>query len=169
MNSRWFRLFSRKMWQTFHSLLWVTWIDTETFRVHAFCTEIIVAAELLKNVNVSHSESLLYITLRVHNVRYVMKYVEDTGGFAPLNIFIAIFNSIYNSSRCSSCLIFPLPRTCTNCVRAFEHINYLLTLTFERDAFFVLTPTDRVSAVFTSLSCCHGNRQNLPVRKRPQS
>lgn len=117
----------------------------------------------------SHSESLLYITLCVHNVRYVMKYVEGTGGFAPLNIFIAIFNSIYNSSRCSSCLIFPLPRTCTNCVRAFEHINYLLTLTFERDAFFVLTPTDRVSAVFTSLSCCHGNRQNLPVRKRPQS
>ena len=40
---------------------------------------------------------------------------------------------------------FPLPRTRADCVRAFEHINYLLMLTFEGDAVFVLAPTARVS------------------------
>ncbi len=72
-------------------------------------------------------------------------------------------------SQYSSRLLFPLPRTCTNCVRAFEHINYLLMLTFEEEAFFVLTPTAGVSAAFTSPGCCHGNRLNLAVRESLQS
>lgn len=60
---------------------------------------------------------------------------------------------------------FPLQRTCADCVRAFEHIiNYLLMLTLEEDAFFVLAHTARVSVVFTSPSRCRGNRQNLTVR-----
>lgn len=44
--------------------------------------------------------------------------------------------------RCSSCLMFPMPRTCTNCVRALGHINYLLMLTFEEDVslFSLLQP-----------------------------
>lgn len=50
----------------------------------------------------------------------------------------------------TSDFFLPLPRTRTDCVRAFEHINYLLMLTFEGDAFFVLTPTAGVNAVFTS-------------------
>lgn len=59
-------------------------------------------------------------------------------------------------------LLFPLHRT--YCVRAVEHINYLLMLTLQKDAFFVLTHTARVSAVFMSPSCCRGNSQNLTVK-----
>lgn len=78
----------------------------------------------------------------------------------------AVLPSISDFWRRFSCLTFPLPRTRANCVRAAGRINYLLMLTFEEDVSFVLTPTARVGAVFTSPSCCHDNRQNLAVRKR---
>lgn len=138
--------FSRKAWHTVHSLLGVTKICSKNYRGHA---EIIAEPALLKPANVPLSATLYHPYAQYHAAVTSGKAwgMVAVNGVLHLSTSLLLFSLLFIiTARVPRVwFLFPLPRTRTNCVRAFEHINYLLMLTFEGDAVFVLAPTARVS------------------------
>ena len=97
--------FSRKAWHTVHSLLGVTKICSKNYRGHG---EIMAEPALLRPANVPLSAALDHSYAQYHTAVTSGKAWGMVCGkwrFAPLNVFIAIFASIYNHSPCSSRLI----------------------------------------------------------------
>lgn len=78
--------------------------------------------------------------------------------WTPLNVLATNFSPIYHHSQCCFALF--------HCRDLMLSASFLLMLTLQDDAFFVLAPRARVSAVFISSRCCRGNRQSLATKVR---
>lgn len=136
------------------STVWAIGMHTEAYGGQA--------RECSSWVPINHAYTKYYAAIMS---RKVWRMVNDVWQLSTSLLLFSIpfITTVVGSPHMIFKTFFPLPRTDCECVTAFEHINYLLMLTLEEDAFFVLTHAARVSAVFTSPGCCYGNRQNLTV------